>query len=180
MINKNETGAAFGSSLRKIRGCWIPILCGIGITLFFGACFSEAATAKGGRPKATSARLADMSIEDLVDVEVISLTSLFKKSTKLDQAPAAAAVVTQDDIRRLGRPAVHDGPLGWSTHHECLLPRLRKIFQPRQPGDERWLRCDGWLAFRAGWGAAGLGAGRSGQNHAAGQRLQRFHSRKRK
>jgi len=49
-----------------------------------------------------SARLAEMSIEQLVNVEVISLTSLFKKETPLDKAPAAAAVVRPDDIRRLG------------------------------------------------------------------------------
>ena len=50
----------------------------------------------------SSARLADMSIEQLVNLEVISLTSLFKKETKLEQAPAAAAVVTSEDIDRLG------------------------------------------------------------------------------
>jgi iron complex outermembrane receptor protein len=50
----------------------------------------------------SAAGLADMSIEELVEVEVISLTSLFKKETKLEQAPAAAAVVSPDDIRRLG------------------------------------------------------------------------------
>jgi iron complex outermembrane receptor protein len=43
-----------------------------------------------------------MSIEQLVNVEVNSLTSLLKKETKLEQAPAAAYVVTPDDIRRLG------------------------------------------------------------------------------
>jgi iron complex outermembrane receptor protein len=43
-----------------------------------------------------------MDIEQLVNVEVVSLTSLFKKETKLEQAPAAAAVVTPEDIHRLG------------------------------------------------------------------------------
>src|SRR5262245_46108955 len=43
-----------------------------------------------------------MDIEQLVNVEVVSLTSLFKKETKLEQAPAAAAVVTGEDVRRLG------------------------------------------------------------------------------
>jgi iron complex outermembrane receptor protein len=50
----------------------------------------------------SSANLADMDIEQLVNVEVISLTSLFRKETKLEQAPAAAAVVTPEDISRLG------------------------------------------------------------------------------
>jgi iron complex outermembrane receptor protein len=49
-----------------------------------------------------SARLAEMSIEELVNVEVVTVNSLFKKETKLDQAPAAVAVVTADDVRRLG------------------------------------------------------------------------------
>ncbi|MBC8095160.1 MAG: TonB-dependent receptor [Akkermansiaceae bacterium] len=52
--------------------------------------------------KALSARLAEMSIEQLVDVEVVSVNSLFKKQTSLDKAPAAVAIVTADDIRRLG------------------------------------------------------------------------------
>ena len=43
-----------------------------------------------------------MSIEDLVNVEVVSINSLFKKQTPLEQAPAAAALVTGDDVRRLG------------------------------------------------------------------------------
>ena len=43
-----------------------------------------------------------MSIEQLVNVEVVSLDSLLRKETPLDKAPAAAAVVTPDDIRRLG------------------------------------------------------------------------------
>ncbi len=43
-----------------------------------------------------------MSVEELVNVEVVSVNSLFKKQTPLEKAPAAAAVVTADDIRRLG------------------------------------------------------------------------------
>jgi iron complex outermembrane receptor protein len=42
---------------------------------------------------------ADMSIEELMDV---SVTSVAKKATRLDLSPAAVAVVTSDDLRRLG------------------------------------------------------------------------------
>jgi len=55
-----------------------------------------------GKTNSTSIRLAEMDIEDLVEVEVVSVNSLFKKQTRLEQAPAAATIVTADDIRRLG------------------------------------------------------------------------------
>src|SRR6185436_14239275 len=50
----------------------------------------------------TSDRLLDMSLEELQNVETISVNSLFKKETKLEKAPAAVTVVTGDDVRRLG------------------------------------------------------------------------------
>lgn len=45
------------------------------------------------------ANLADMSIEELMNE---SVTSVSKKETRIGESPAAIAVVTQDDIRRLG------------------------------------------------------------------------------
>ena len=42
---------------------------------------------------------ADMSLEELMDVPV---TSVSKKTTKLGESPAAITVITQDDLRRLG------------------------------------------------------------------------------
>ena len=48
---------------------------------------------------APSASLADLSIEQLMNE---SVTSVSKKQTKLGQSPAAVTVVTQDEIRRLG------------------------------------------------------------------------------
>jgi iron complex outermembrane receptor protein len=47
----------------------------------------------------SSQNLADLSLEELMDVEV---TSVSKKETKLNDSPAAISVITQDDIRRLG------------------------------------------------------------------------------
>ena len=72
-----------------------------------GVCFLTAfslanAADSGNTNDFSSARLADMSIEQLVNLDVISLTSLFKKETRLEQAPAAAAVVMPEDVRRLG------------------------------------------------------------------------------
>jgi iron complex outermembrane receptor protein len=72
------------------------------MVLCFWAGLSIATAADLAQTNTLSARLAEMSIEQLVNVEVVSLTSLFKKETTLDKAPAAAAVVSPDDIRRLG------------------------------------------------------------------------------
>jgi len=87
---------------RKICDCWNRLLFRAGIALCFLACLSTAIAADLTQTNSLSARLAEMSIEQLVNVEVVSLTSLFKKETTLDKAPAAAAVVSPDDIRRLG------------------------------------------------------------------------------
>src|SRR6185503_19261162 len=48
------------------------------------------------------AQLANMSIEQLVKVDVTFVSSLFKKETQLEQASAAVSVVTPEDTRRLG------------------------------------------------------------------------------
>lgn len=69
--------------------------------LILGMSLPEVVNADTGT-NAISSKLAQMSIEQLVDVEVVSINSLFKKETRLDQAPAAAAIVSNDDIRRLG------------------------------------------------------------------------------
>jgi iron complex outermembrane receptor protein len=47
----------------------------------------------------THRTLADLSIEELMDERV---TSVSKKATKLSESPAAVAVITQEDIRRSG------------------------------------------------------------------------------
>ncbi len=49
--------------------------------------------------------LADASLEDLMNIEV---TTVSKKEQKLSQAPAAIYVITQEDIRRSGMTAVPD------------------------------------------------------------------------
>jgi iron complex outermembrane receptor protein len=74
----------------------------VGVLLVLATFFSNTATGSDAKTNAVSARLAKMSIEQLVDVEVVSMTSLFKKQVDLEKAPAAAYVVTADDVRRLG------------------------------------------------------------------------------
>jgi iron complex outermembrane recepter protein len=59
-----------------------------------------AAALVGVRPAfAQVTNLADLSLEQLVDIEI---TSVSKRETSLFRSPAAIAVVTSDDIRRLG------------------------------------------------------------------------------
>ena len=48
---------------------------------------------------------ADLSLEQLINIQV---TSVSKKETRLNQSPAAIAVVTQDDIQRLGITSIPD------------------------------------------------------------------------
>jgi len=49
--------------------------------------------------------LADASLEDLMNIEV---TTVSKKEQKLSQAPAAIYVITREDIRRSGMTAIPD------------------------------------------------------------------------
>ncbi len=58
-----------------------------------------AAGAADPSARADSRRLADLSIEELMN---ISVTSVAKKETKLADSPAAISVITQEDIRRSG------------------------------------------------------------------------------
>jgi iron complex outermembrane receptor protein len=60
-----------------------------------------AGTAGAADPSALAdaRRLADLSIQELMD---ISVTSVSKKETKLNDSPAAISVITQEDIRRSG------------------------------------------------------------------------------
>ncbi len=100
----NEDHVAF--QVRRLRQklctCWMSLPGRIGLALCFSAALSAAAADDSSKTNTLSARLAEMSIEQLTEVNVVSLTSLFRKETKLEQAPAAAAIVTPDDIRRLG------------------------------------------------------------------------------
>ena len=54
-------------------------------------------------PGAPSTNSTDISLEQLVNIEV---TSVSKKETRLNQSPAAITVITQEDIRRSGLTSI--------------------------------------------------------------------------
>src|SRR6202040_2579554 len=56
-------------------------------------------------PQQQTPDLADRSLEDLMNIEV---TSVSKKEQKLSQTPAAVFVITQEDIRRSGATNIPD------------------------------------------------------------------------
>lgn len=70
--------------------------------LVLGMYLPQPVLADGTETNSLSSKLAQMSIEQLVNVEVVTINSLLKKQTPLEQAPAAVAVVSSDDVRRLG------------------------------------------------------------------------------
>ena len=57
----------------------------------------------------TTTSLADLSLEQLVNLEI---TSVGKKETSLFRSPAAVAVVTDEDIRRFGITSIPEA-LRW-------------------------------------------------------------------
>ena len=59
------------------------------------------ADAPGGNPD----ELLDMSLEELLDVEI---TSVSKRSQSLSTAPAAVFVISQQDMRRSGAQTIPD------------------------------------------------------------------------
>ncbi len=63
------------------------------------ALLASVAVATEGPAEKDARDYADMSLEELMKVPV---TSVSKKATSLDQSPAAVAVVTSEDLRRLG------------------------------------------------------------------------------
>jgi iron complex outermembrane receptor protein len=95
-----KSGHRFQIKLRSQKNCdcWAALFFRTWVVLCLSAGFSIASA----QTNSLSARLAEMSIEQLVNVEVVSVNSLFKKETPLNQAAAAVSVVSADDIRRLG------------------------------------------------------------------------------
>src|SRR5437667_12199535 len=83
------------SRLLEVRwGCprWL-------VLLSFGlACGLMAAAGRAGESAAVR-RLGDLSLEQLMNEPV---TSVSKKETKLSDSPAAISVITSADIRRIG------------------------------------------------------------------------------
>src|SRR6185436_3001197 len=85
------------------RGRLIPVartltLITLGLVIFYGCVAAQ--TAKNEAPTRALKRL---SVEELMEIEVISVS---KRPEKLSEAPAAIQVITQDDIRRSGASSI--------------------------------------------------------------------------
>ena len=72
---------------------------------YLGAALAAFLTAYGApaRADADAADLSELSLEDLMDIEV---TSVSKRPQKLSQAPAAITVLTAEDIHRAGHTSI--------------------------------------------------------------------------
>src|SRR4051812_44168454 len=81
-----------GSPLFRIWN-FIPGPRALGCLFGLSLCWSMTAATTG------TPSLADLSIEELMN---LSVTSVSKKETRLSDSPAAIALVTADDLRRLG------------------------------------------------------------------------------
>jgi iron complex outermembrane receptor protein len=79
--------------METIQHRWLPIL--VILTFFF--CQSVQAD--------TTGEITDLSIEQLMNLEI---TSVSKKSEKLSDSPAAVFAITQEDIRRSGVTSIPD------------------------------------------------------------------------
>src|SRR5438105_11611887 len=79
-----------GASLRRI---WPRTLAGGFVALAALSAVAGDADSRAAKPA------PEISLEDLINIRV---TSVSKKETRLEDSPAAVAVITQDDLRRLG------------------------------------------------------------------------------
>ena len=69
------------------------------ICFFVICCFANGVTAE---TKSIDNQFLDLSIEELLDIKVVNVTSVSKRSQKLTEVASAIFVITQDDIRRSG------------------------------------------------------------------------------
>ena len=87
---------AFAASSRLA----LPAICAICLAML---CPPSGSFAASGDVKATSAGLPEMSIEELMDVQV---TTVSRKAESLSDSAAAVYVVSQEDIRRSGATCI--------------------------------------------------------------------------
>jgi iron complex outermembrane receptor protein len=78
------------------------VVCAIGAGVLAGA-LSFAIHARASEDGGDSVNLADLSLEELLDVDVYSVA---KKKQKLSESAAAVYVLTQEDIRRSGATSI--------------------------------------------------------------------------
>lgn len=72
---------------------------------FLAACVLSLASRAAPGADTGAPRLADLDLEDLMKVEI---TSVSKRPQRLSEAPAAVSVLTADDLRRLGVTSIPD------------------------------------------------------------------------
>ena len=86
---------------------WLAGLLGLSLTLLAGEVCAQSSppTAPSAAQSAGPRDLSQVSLEDLMNIEV---TSVSKKEQKLSQAAAAIFVITQEDIRRSGATNIPD------------------------------------------------------------------------
>jgi len=87
---------SFSLPHRRLFGLPLTLLLTLGVFAHFGAAAQES-TDSG------NANLADLSLEELTDLQV---SSVAKKPQRAADAPAAVFVITQDDIRRSGTTSI--------------------------------------------------------------------------
>ena len=85
------------------------MLCAVFLTISVVVELAVVGATDGGATNKSSVRLSDLSIEELVNVEIMSVS---KRLTPLSEAPAAVAVRTQEDIRRLGATSIPEALRG--------------------------------------------------------------------
>ena len=75
---------------------FLPMFTGMGLVIFAGQIFAQTAETE---PPPSSATLKKLSLEDLMNLEV---TTVSRRSEKLTEAASAIQVITEEDIRRSG------------------------------------------------------------------------------
>lgn len=97
-LRRNRLGVNRGRSVALAR-------CALGAILMSGTLFLSEGVRAAGSQQAASSNLADATIEQLMNIEVVSAS---KKTEKLSRVAAAVYVITQDDIRRSGATNIPD------------------------------------------------------------------------
>src|ERR1051325_9339580 len=80
----------------KLNGDWVGRLAASALAGLLGILSSRAAETSGTNSN-------DLTLEELVNIKV---TSVSKKETRLEDSPAAIAVLTQEDFQRLGATSI--------------------------------------------------------------------------
>jgi iron complex outermembrane recepter protein len=104
-VEGNVRRAKAASISRKIRG-WLGGLIVLSLSIWAGETHGQSSPPVTQTAQAASTRdLTQVSLEDLMDIKV---TSVSKKEQKMSQAAAAIYVITQEDIRRSGATNIPD------------------------------------------------------------------------